>query len=93
VAMEHTGRHSWRMLEYFLQRYPKDCNKKFLERVDLLQIVLELRSQNYQTPFYADFILRYQENHHENYFLVDNSCNFNAISKSNILKQIYKGEK
>jgi hypothetical protein len=81
------------MLEYFLQRCPKDCTKKFLLRIDLLHIELELRDLNYQTPFYAGCTLKYREDCHKIYFLVDNSCNFEAISKSNISKQIYKGEK
>ena len=82
-----------RTLEYFLQRRPKDCTKKFLQRVDLLQIELELLGLNYQTPFYADCILKYRENRYKFHFSVDISCNFKVISKSNILKQIYKGEK
>ena len=78
-----------RMLEYFLQRCPKDCAKKPLQRVDLLHIIeLRLRGQNNKTPFYADCILKYRENHHKIYSSVDNSCNFKAISKSNISKQI-----
>ena len=32
-----------RMLGHFLQRSPKDYTKKFLQRVDLLHIVLKLR--------------------------------------------------
>ena len=47
------------MLEYFLQRCPKDCTEKFLQRADLLHIELELRGLNYKTPFYAEFILKY----------------------------------
>jgi hypothetical protein len=81
------------MLEYFLQRCPKDCTRKPLQRTNLLHIRLELRDLNYQTPFYADCILKCPENYHKIYFLVDNSCNFKAISKSDILKQIQKGEK
>jgi hypothetical protein len=80
------------MLEHFLQRFPKDCTKKSLQRVDLLQDKLKLRCLNYQTPFYANCILKYHENCHKNYFWVDNSCNFEVISKSNISKQIYKVE-
>jgi hypothetical protein len=68
------------MLEYFLQHCPNDCIKRPLQKVDLLQIQLELRGVNYQTPFYADRILKYQENCHKNYFSVNNSCNFKAIS-------------
>jgi BarA-like signal transduction histidine kinase len=76
------------MLEYFLQCYPKDCTRSPLQRTNLLHIRLELRDQNYQTPFYADCILKCLENRHKIYFLVDNSCNFEVISKSNTLKQI-----
>jgi hypothetical protein len=78
------------MLEYFLQRRPKKyCNKKSLQRVDfLLHIKLKLRGLNYQTPFYADCTLKYPENRYKIYLLVDNSCNFKAISESKILKQI-----
>ena len=82
-----------RLLEYFLQRYPEDCTEKVLQRVVLLHIELELRDLNYQTPFYADCIIKYEENCHKIYFSVDNSCNFKAISKSNISKQIYKEKK
>jgi hypothetical protein len=82
-----------RMLEYCLQRCPKDCGKKLLQRVDLLHIELELRSLNYKTPFYVDCILKYRKNRNKTYFSVNNFCNFKAISKSNISKQIYKGEK
>ena len=81
------------MLEYFLQRYLKDCTWKPLQRTNLLHIRLKLRDLNYQTPFYAECTLKYPENYHKIYFLVDNSCNFKAILKSNILKQIYKGGK
>ena len=81
------------LLEYFSQRCPKDCTKKALQRVDLLHIELEFRALNYQTPFYADCILKSPKNLHKIYFLVDNSCNFEVISKSNILKQIDKKEK
>ena len=81
------------MLEYFLQCCPKDSTKKFLLRVDSLHIELALLELNYETPFYADCILKYQENRHKIYFSVDNFCNFKVISKSNILKQIYKGGK
>jgi hypothetical protein len=80
------------MLGYCLQRCPKDCTKKTPERTNLLHIRLELRDLNYQTPFYADYILKYQENCHRIHFFVDNSCNFEVISKNNILKQIYKKE-
>jgi hypothetical protein len=81
------------MLEYFLQRCcPKDCTRNPLQRTNLLHIRLKLRGLNNQTPFYADYILKYQENCHKIYFSVDNSCNFEVISKSNILKQIYKKE-
>ena len=80
-----------RMLEeHFLQRFHKDCTKKTLQRVDLLHVKLILQGLNYQTQFYADCILKCLENRHKIYFLVDNSCNFKAISKSNISKQIYK---
>jgi hypothetical protein len=81
------------MLEYFLQRCPKDCTRKPLQRTNLLHISyirLKLRDLNYQTPSYADCNLKYQENHDKIYFLVDNSCNFIAILKSNISKQMYK---
>ena len=72
----------------------KSPAKKFLQRVNLLYIELKLWGLNYQTPpFYADFILKYRKNCREIYLLVDNSCNFKAISKNNILKQIYQGEK
>ena len=81
------------MLERFLQRCPKGFTKRSLQRVDLLRIELELRWLNYQTPFYADCVLKYWENFHKIYFSVDNSCNFKAISKSNISEQIYKEEK
>jgi hypothetical protein len=33
-----------------------------------------------------------EKNYHKVYFLVNNSCNFEVISNSNILKQIYKKE-
>jgi hypothetical protein len=33
-----------------------------------------------------------KKNYHKIYFLVDNFCNFEVISNSNILKQIYKKE-
>jgi hypothetical protein len=91
LSQEHST--SYNMLEYFSQRYPTDCTKKILQKVGSPVIELELRGPNYQTPFYADCILKYQENCHKIYFSADNSCNFKAISKSNILKQIYKGEK
>jgi hypothetical protein len=82
------------MLEYFLQRCPNDyCTRKPLRRTNLLYIRLELRDLNYQTPFYADCTLKYQNNYHRIYFLVDNSCNVEVISKSDTLKQIYKKEK
>ena len=81
------------MLEYFLQCCPKDCIKKFLQRVDLTHIELELRGLNYQTPFCTDCILKYQENCYKIYFSVDNYCNFKAILKSIILKHRYKEEK
>jgi hypothetical protein len=78
------------MLEYFLQRCSKDCTRKPLQRTILLHLRLELRDLNYQTPFYADCTLKCQKNYHKIYVLVDNSCNVEVISKSNILKQIYK---
>jgi hypothetical protein len=82
------------MLEYFLQRCcPKDCTRNPLQRTNLLHIRLKLRDLNYQTPFYVDYILKYQENCRKIHFSVDNSWNFEVISKSSILKQIYKGEK
>ena len=80
------------MLEYFLQRCPKVCTKKFFQRVDALHIELKLWGKNYQTPFYAHYILKYRENCHEIYFSVNNFCNLKAISKSNVSKQIYKVE-
>jgi hypothetical protein len=82
------------MLECFLQRCPKYCTKRFFQRVvDLIHhIELELQDINYQTPFCADCILKYPENCHKTYLSVNNSCNFKVISKSNISKQIYKGE-
>jgi hypothetical protein len=80
------------LLEYFLQCYFKNCTKKVLQRVDLLHTELQLWGLNYQTPFYADCILRYRENCYKIHFSVDNCCNFKVISKSDILKQIYKGE-
>jgi hypothetical protein len=46
-----------RMLEHFLQRFPKDCTKKFLRGIGLLHVKLELQGLNYETPFYADCIL------------------------------------
>jgi hypothetical protein len=76
------------MLEYFLQRYLKDYTRNPLQRTNLLHIRLKLRDLNYQTPFYEDYILKYQENCHKIHFSVDNSCNFEVISKSSILKQI-----
>jgi hypothetical protein len=80
-----------RMLEFFLQRCcPKSCSKTSVQRVDLLHIEFKLRSLNYQTPFYAGCILKYQENYYKIHFSVDNSCNFITISKSNISKQINK---
>jgi hypothetical protein len=81
------------MLEYILQRCPKDCTRKPLQRANLLHIRLELRDLNYQTPFYAECTLKYQKNYYKIYFLVDNFCNFEVVSNSNILKQIYKKEK
>jgi hypothetical protein len=81
------------MLEYFLERCPKDYAKRYFQKVGLLHIVLELRGQIYQTPFYADCTLKNQENSHEIYFSVDNSCSFKVTSKSNISKQIYKEDK
>jgi hypothetical protein len=57
-----------RMLEYFLQLCHKDCTKRSLQRVDLLHIKLKLRGLNYQTPFYADCILKYLENCHKTTF-------------------------
>jgi hypothetical protein len=80
-------------VEYFLQRCPKDCTINPLQRANLLHIKLELRGLNYQTPFYANCTLKYKKNYHKIYLSVDNSCNFEVISKSNILKQIYKKEK
>jgi hypothetical protein len=74
----------WRMLNYFLQRCPKDCTKKPLQRVDLLHIELKLRVLNYKTPVYADCILKYRESCYKFFLLIDNSCYFKAISKSNI---------
>ena len=57
------------MIEYFLQRCPKDCTKKSLQKVDLLHIELKLRDLNCQTPFYADYISKYhRENCYKNYF-------------------------
>ena len=84
------------MLEYFLQRCRKGCaKKKSLQRVDLLlHIKHKLRwCLNYQTPFYADYILKYRKNCHKIYFSVDNYCNFKATSKSDIAKQKYKEAK
>jgi hypothetical protein len=81
-----------RMLQHFLQRFPKDCTKRVVQKIELLHFKLKLRGLNYQTPFYADCILKYRENCHKNYFSVDNSCNSEAISKSDISKQIYKVE-
>jgi hypothetical protein len=78
------------ILEYFLQRCPKDCTRKPLQRTNLLYIRLELLGLNYQTLFYADYTLKYQKNYHKIYLLIDNSCNFEVISKSSILKQIYR---
>ena len=49
------------MLEYFLQRCPKDCTRNPLQSTNLLHIRLELRDLNYQTPFYADCTLKYQK--------------------------------
>ena len=80
------------MLEYFLQRCPKDCTRRPLQGTNLLHTRLVLRDLNYQTPFYVDCTLKYQKNHHKIYFSVGNFCNFEVISKSNILKQIYKKE-
>ena len=70
----------------------KPCRNP-LQKTNLLHIRLKLRDLNYQTPFYADCILKYQENCHKIHISVDNSCNFEVISKSSILTQIYKGEK
>jgi hypothetical protein len=82
------------LLEHCLQRYPpKGCTKKNLQKVNLLQIKLELRGLNYHTPFYADCILKCLENRYKIYFFTNNFYNFNVTSKSNISKQIYKGEK
>ena len=74
------------MLEYFLQRRPKGCTKKSFQRVDLLHTELKALGQNYQTPFYADRILKYWENRHKIYLSVGNSCNFEVISKSKYFK-------
>ena len=51
-----------RMLEYFVQRCPKDCTKKILQRANFLHIELKLGGQNDQTPFYADCILNTEKN-------------------------------
>ena len=56
------------MSENFLQRYPKDCIRKPLQGANLLHIRLELRGLNYQTPFYADYILKYQKQLPKNLF-------------------------
>ena len=81
-------------LKYFLLRCRKGrTKKKLLQRADLLHIELKLLGQNYQTPFYADCIIKYRENLHKICFSVDSSCNFKVISKSNISKQIYEEEK
>ena len=79
-----------RMLEHFSQRFPKGCTEKYLQKIDLLHVKLKLRGLNYQTPFYEDCVLRYQENCYKNYFWVGNFCNFEVIPKSNISKQIRK---
>jgi hypothetical protein len=82
------------MIEYFLQRYPNKCIRKFFQRENLLYIRLVLRNLNHQTPLHTECTIKYRENRYESYFLVGNSCNFKAISKSNVLKQTYnKGEK
>ena len=74
---------------YFLPRYSRDYTEKSLQRVGLLHIrLVVLRDLNYQTPFYADFISKYLENRYTIHFSVNNSCNFKAISKSSISKQI-----
>ena len=80
------------VLEYFLQRYPKDCTRNPLQRTNLLNLRLKLRDMNYQTPFHGDCTLKYpkKKNYHRIYILANNSWNFEAISKSDILKQIYK---
>ena len=77
-----------RTVRTLFKRCPKYCTKKSLQKVNLLHIELELRGVNYQTPFYADCILKYGENCHKIYFLIDNSFNFKAFLKSDILKQI-----
>ena len=80
-------------VEHFLYRCSKGCTKKFLQKVNLLHIDLELRALNYQTQLYVDGILKCRGNCYKIHFSVNNSCNFKAISRSNILKQIYKTEK
>jgi hypothetical protein len=83
------------MLEYFLQRYLKDCTKKrpLFQRAKLLHIELELQGLNYQTPFYADCILKYREIAAKSTFWLINLAILKQSQKSNISKQIYKGEK
>ena len=76
------------MLEYFLQTCPEDLTKKIPSKIRFTAYIeLELGGLNYQTPFYADCILKYQENCYKIHISVDNSCNFKVISKSNIPKQ------
>jgi hypothetical protein len=81
------------MLKYFLQSCLNNCTKKSIQGVDLLNTELGLRGLNYQTPFYADCILKCPENCHKIYVLFDNSCSFKVILNNDISKQIYKGEK
>ena len=78
---------------FFTTLLPLGLYEKYFQRVDLLHSELELLDINYQTPFYAECILKYRKNRHKINFSVDNSCNSKASSTSNTLKQIYKGVK
>jgi hypothetical protein len=81
------------MLEYFLQRCPKDCTRKPPSKNKFTTYQAQITGPELSNSVYADYNIKYQENCHKIHFSVDNSCNSKAISTSNTLKQIYKGEK
>jgi hypothetical protein len=80
------------MLEYVLQRYPKDYTKKIPSNCRSTTQQACITGPEVLNSVYADYILKYFENCCKIYFSVDNSCNFEANSKSNISKQTYKGD-
>jgi hypothetical protein len=80
------------MLEYVLQRYPKDYTKKISSNYRSTTQQACSTGHKVLNSVYADCILKYLENCCKIYFSVDNSWNFKAIPKSNISKKIYKGE-